>query len=383
MTTPSAPVQVSPLVAHWLHHNRDYAVLVLDPHGIVQEWLGAAERILGHAPHEAVGRSVELVFTPEDRERRYHEYELKVAAEDAYSEDSRWHLRKDGTRIWVTGSVSPVRGADGAILGYVKVMRDMTDQRAKTERVEHEMVQLGEAREQTRVFLRKLGHEVRNPLAVLTNTAFILERLVTDERGRKAVKQLSNQLGILTNLADDLMDVNRLELGKVNLSKARIDFRELLEDVVEGMQQQAARKSIQLEALLPPTPLPVEADFSRMQQVCVNLIDNAIKYTPQGGSVWVKVSQEGNEVVCRIQDNGIGIFPPVLPKLFDLFTQAPQGQEMRGGGIGVGLALVRQLVELHGGTVQAKSPGIGKGAEFVFRLPSPEPDTMAGPSSAA
>jgi two-component system CheB/CheR fusion protein len=168
------------------------------------------------------------------------------------------------------------------------------------------------------------------------------------------------------------MDVNRLELGKVELERQRLDLRELLEDVVASMQENAARKSIALEAVLPAGPLMVDIDFARIQQVAVNLVDNAIKYTHNGGSVWVRASLEGNEVVCRVMDTGIGIFPPVLPKLFDLFTQAPHGEEMRSGGIGVGLALVRQLVELHGGTVQAKSPGIGKGSEFMFRLPALE-----------
>jgi signal transduction histidine kinase len=115
----------------------------------------------------------------------------------------------------------------------------------------------------------------------------------------------------------------------------------------------------------------VSVDRARIQQVVLNLLNNAIKYTHTGGSVWVRALEEGNEVVCRVQDTGIGIFPPVLPKIFDLFTQAPEGEDMRGGGIGVGLALVRQIVDLHGGTVQAKSPGLGKGSEFSFRLPAP------------
>jgi signal transduction histidine kinase len=236
--------------------------------------------------------------------------------------------------------------------------------------VEHEVSELGGAQEHTRRFLRTLGHELRNPLAVLTNAAMILERVVTDERGRRALQQITSQLGVVKRLADELMDVTRLELGKLRLEKTRFDLREVIESVAEGMQEAAAKKSIHLESFLPPTPLVVDADVARMQQVVANLLDNAIKYTHQGGSVWIRASEEGPEIVCRVQDTGIGIFPPVLPQLFELFTQASEGEEMRSGGIGVGLALVRQLVELHGGTVQAKSPGLGKGAEFVFRLPT-------------
>jgi two-component system CheB/CheR fusion protein len=360
---------VSSLIANWLDQARDLAVVVLDAHGVVTAWLGGAQTVLGYAPDEALGKHIALIFTPEDRADGYPDYELKVAADDSYSEDSRWHVRRDGARIWVTGSVSAVRDAQGAVQGFVKVMRDQTDQRARTERFEHEVSELDQVRKQTRVFLRTLGHEIRNPLAVLGNAAAILGRVVKDEAGSKAVKQLDVQLGALRRLADDLMDLNRLELGKVELVRSPVDLREVLENVAQGMQQAAAHKSIGLECILPPAPLMVEADAARVQQVAVNLIDNAIKYTHAGGSIWVKASVEGNEVVCRVQDTGIGIFAPVLPKLFELFTQADEGHDMRSGGIGVGLALVRQLVELHGGTVQARSPGLGKGSEFIFRLP--------------
>lgn len=362
--------EVSRLVALWLRQSRDHAVVALDPEGLVTGWLGAAELVLGYSSQEAVGRHIALIFTEEDRARGYPDYELKVAVQDSYSEDSRWHVRKDRTRIWVSGTVSAVHDEAGAVLGFIKVMRDMTDQRTHTERFEHEVSELGEARDQTRTFLRTLGHEIRNPLAVLNNVSLILGRVVQDERGSKAVQQLRTQLDMLKRLADDLMDVNRLELGKVKLDLQRLDLREVLEAVVDGMQVAADEKKLEVQAVLPPSALMVDADLARIQQVVVNLLHNAIKYTPGGGSVWVKASEEGDEIVCRIQDTGIGIFPPVLPKLFELFTQADEGEPMRSGGIGVGLALVRQLVELHGGTVQAKSPGLGKGAEFSFRLPA-------------
>jgi two-component system CheB/CheR fusion protein len=166
------------------------------------------------------------------------------------------------------------------------------------------------------------------------------------------------------------MDVNRLELGKVKLDPERVDLRTLLEETVAGMQEPAGEKGLQLEAVLPPSALMVDADVARLQQVVVNLLNNAIKYTPAGGTVWVRASQEGAEIVCRIQDTGIGIPPAMLPRIFELFTQAEEGESMREGGIGMGLALVQQLIELHGGSVQAKSSGAGKGSEFSFRLPA-------------
>ncbi|MBA2675742.1 PAS domain-containing sensor histidine kinase [Ramlibacter sp.] len=353
----------------WLQQARDHGLIVLDTAGVITGWLAGAESILGYTPDEAIGQHIALIFTHDDRQKGYPDYELKIAAEDHYSEDSRWHARKDGTRIWVSGSVTAVRDEAGAVTGFVKVLRDMTDDRAHTERFEHEVSALANARDETRKFLRNLGHEIRNPLAVLSNVALILDRLVEEERAKRAVGQLRNQLQVLGRLADDLMDVTRLELGKVQLETTPLDLRTVLEDAAAGMQVLAGEKAIQLEAVLPPSPLPVEVDLPRIHQVIFNLLTNAIKYTHNGGSIWIKASQEGDEIVCRITDTGIGIFPPVLPRLFDLFTQAPEGEQMRAGGVGLGLPLVRQIVELHSGTVQAKSPGLGKGSEFSFRLP--------------
>jgi PAS domain S-box-containing protein len=369
-TDPSSTPPVSRTIALWLRQCKDQALIVLDARGVVEEWLGGAETILGYAAEEAVGQHVALIFTPEDRAKGYPDFELKVAADDTFSEDSRWHVRKDGTRIWVTGSVFAVRADSGEILGFVKALRDMTDQRTYTERFEHEVSQLGVARDQTRTFLRTLGHEIRNPLSVLNNVAVILQRMVEDPRAERPLQQLTTQVSVLKRLADDLMDVNRLELGKVKLDPQRIDLRGLLERTVAAMHGLAAEKELQIDPVLPPSALMVDADEARLQQVVVNLLNNAIKYTPAGGSIWIKASQEGDDIVCRIQDTGIGIPPAMLPRLFELFTQAEEGESMREGGIGMGLALVRQLVELHGGTVQAKSAGLGKGAEFSFRLPA-------------
>jgi PAS domain S-box-containing protein len=357
------------LITDWLEQGNDQAAVCLDAHGIVIGWLAGAEEILGYAPEEAIGRHIALIFNDEDRAKGLPDYEIKVAASDNFAENSRWHVRKDGTRIWVSGTMSAVRGADGEIAGFVKLMRDQTDQRAHLERFENEVAELGDARQKTHLFLKTLGHEIRNPLGVLGNTHMILQRLAGDDRTRKAVDHLGSQISLLRRLADDLMDVSRLELGKVELTRERIDLREMLRNAEHDFLEPARNKNITLKTLFPPAELPVEVDRARIMQVILNLLNNAIKYTPRGGTVWLQGTVEGDEAVCRVQDTGIGIYPPVLPQIFELFSQAPEARDMSGGGIGVGLALVRQLVELHGGTVQARSSGLGKGAEFLFRLP--------------
>src|SRR5437763_771382 len=205
----------SQIVSAWLQQAQDLAVVSTDPHGRIVAWLAGAQLIFGYTPQEAIGQHIAFLFTKEDQDRGYPAYDLHVAACDRYADESRWHVRKDHTRIWASGSVTAVRSDSGEILGFVKVMRDTTDQRTKS---------------------------------------------------------------------------------------------------------------------------------ARIQQVICNLLQNAIKYTHIGGSIWVKAIREGHEVVCRIQDTGIGIFPPVLPNLFDLFSQAQGSEDMRAGGIGVGLAVVRQIV---------------------------------------
>jgi PAS domain S-box-containing protein len=360
------------LISSWLDQGSDHAAVFLDPAGVIVGWLAGAELILGFTPEEALGKHIAMIFTPEDRDKGFPDYELMVAARDNYSEDSRWHQRRDGTRIWVSGTVSSVKSRDGQVQGFVKLMRDQTDQRAHLERFEAEVAQLASARQRTHQFLKTLGHELRNPLGVLNNAHMILARLVTDERGRKTLDQLAGQVRVLNRLADDLMDVSRLELGKLELDRKRVDLGLLLQEAARNFDDAARHKSITIETLLPPSPLWVEVDPARMQQVVLNLLSNAVKYTPVGGHVWIKATQEADEIVTRVQDDGIGIYPPVLPTIFDLFTQASEARQLSAGGIGVGLALVRQLVELHGGTVQARSSGLGKGAEFVFRLPVPK-----------
>lgn len=368
--TEKPPTDPDALLDLWSRQARDHAIILMDARGFVTGWRGAAEEVLGHAPPEAVGRHFGFIFTPEDRDKGYPAYELDAAAKDKYSEDSRWHLRKDGTRIWVSGTTCPVRGPHGEVQGFVKILRDLTDQREQIDRTENRVHELSDARVKVHTFLRTLGHEIRNPLAVLTNLHLIIARLSTDERMQKALRQFENQVGVLRKIADDLMDVSRLELGKVQLDLQAHDLRQLLQSGVDSMQAAAAAKGIGIECTFPPSGLMVQVDAARIQQVVLNLLGNAVKYTHTGGTIWVRAGEEGQEVVCRVQDTGIGIFPPVLPQIFELFSQAPEVRDISGGGIGVGLALVRQIVELHGGTVQAKSPGIGKGSEFSFRLPT-------------
>jgi PAS domain S-box-containing protein len=373
MTDSTLDDKVRRLLKQYLDQTTDHAVICMDPDGVIIGWLGAAEEIFGYEPREALGKSAGLIFTPQDRERKFHEYELAVAARDSQSEDDRWHLRKDGTRIWVTGSVDAIKDDSGALLGYIKVARDKTDQRTRIEALENEGKALKQTSERTHLFLRTLGHELRNPLAPMQTATHIIQRLSTDPRVDKAAQIITQQVGVLTRLAEDLMEVSRVGAGKLKLDLKKTDLRPLLQEAVFSMQAAADEKAIHLECLIPDGSLDAALDPERFQRVVLNLLGNAIKYTDAGGSVWVKANQEGSDVLFRVEDTGRGIAPDVLPRIFDLFTQEQQAADLVPSGLGIGLTIVKELVELHGGTVQARSAGTGKGAEFTVRLPAVTP----------
>lgn len=368
-----ADPRASRLFASFAQQSKDHALVCMDPQGIVVGWLGVAEEIFGYRAGEALGRSVAQIFTPEDRAKGLDRYELQVAAMNSRSEDDRWHVRKDGTRIWVTGSVTAIRDENGALLGFVKIVRDRTDLRSRLEAIELQAAALRESRERTHLFLKTLGHELRNPLGPVANAVHIIARLSTEPHVVNALQIISRQVAVLTRLADDLMDVSRLEAGKVELELKRRDLRELLGEAARSLSGAAALKRITLSAVLPQGPLMAQIDESRFQQVVLNLLGNSIKYTPEGGSIWLKATQAGNDVLVKVEDTGIGIAPEMLPRIFELFTQAHVGNDMVPGGLGVGLAVVRQIVELHGGSVQARSGGTGKGSEFTVTLPATRP----------
>ncbi|MES2936030.1 MAG: PAS domain-containing sensor histidine kinase [Pseudomonadota bacterium] len=361
--------RIAELLSGWLRTNRDYAVILMDPQGRVVAWLGAAEQVLGYGAAEMLGHSITRIFTPEDQRRGLDHYELEVALADGRSPDERWHVRKDGTRIWASGTVTALRGANGEPAGYVKLMRDRTDLRGHIDALENQVAALQGGKDSTRQFLRTLGHELRNPLAPLANAMHVLSRSCTDERSRAMLQVVERQIGVLRRLADDLMDVTRLELGKLALQVRHLDLRQVLGEATASLQNIAAPRRLALRAVLPDAPLMVDADPERLQQVVLNLLSNAIKYTPEGGTISVTATQDDGHLTFRVQDTGIGIAPEMLPRIFDLFTQDLQAEKLVPGGLGVGLSLVRQIVELHGGTVQALSAGRGKGAEFIVRLP--------------
>jgi len=237
------------------------------------------------------------------------------------------------------------------------------------------------------VFLTTLAHELRNPLTPIRNALSILRLTApSDPRLTEMTALIDRQVHQISRLVDDLLDLSRIGQGKIRLVRESVDLLALAGQAVEMSRPLMDSRHQCLKVLLPPEPIRLYADPSRLVQVMVNLLNNAAKYTDEGGTIWLSVQRRGNEAVVKVRDTGVGISPEMLAQVFELFTQVEEARGRSQGGLGVGLALVRGLVELHGGTVEAHSEGSGKGSEFVVRLPitpkcdlEPEQVAMASP----
>jgi len=243
---------------------------------------------------------------------------------------------------------------------------EIRDQLVRQQKAEEALRQADKRKDE---FLATLAHELRNPLAAIrTGLEVVVRKPGEVERTDRMVGMIDRQSRILVKLIDDLMDVSRIATGKVALEKTRLDLRAVLESALEGVTVfDASRHDVKLD--LPPGPVWVLGDAARLSQVLGNLLNNAGKYTPDGGVITVALTQEGSQAVLRVIDNGVGIAPDLLEQVFEMFTQVDRTMDRARGGLGIGLSLVRRLVDLHGGTVQAESAGIGRGSTFVVRLP--------------
>lgn len=345
-----------------LEQNAEYAIMIADPNGMIIGWLAGAERVFGYSAAEIIGQPLSILFTPEDRERQTNTHEMTVARADGHAEDDRWQVRKDGTRIWATGVLIALRDSSGTIVGFCKMLRDRTDLRAQIEA-------LANAIERQKVFFGTLAHELRNPLAPLANAVHLIRLTPGSEAAAQPLLTIERQIEFFRRLIDDLLDVTRVGTGKFRLQMSKVHLEDVLNRAAEACRPLAEKHGHQFRVLLLPTPTVLEADPDRLEQVVVNLLTNAIKYTPDGGVVWLKATIEGTEAVFRVEDSGVGIDPEMLPRIFDLFTQEASSLDRSQGGLGLGLPLVRELVTIHGGTVQVRSEGRGKGSEFTVRLP--------------
>jgi PAS domain S-box-containing protein len=299
---------------------------------------------------------------PDDRDRCLRTYAEAFDGRSAFVIEYRLR-RHDGVYRWVLDHGVPQTGPDGGFAGYIGSAVDITDRKEMEEA-------LKEADRRREDYLAMLAHELRNPLAPLRNGLHVLARRPDDPNLVTQVRaMMGRQVENMARIVDDLLDVSRVARGKVVLRKARVDLADVARTCAEDRRAVAEGTGLQLVFAAPNGPVWVDGDETRLSQVLDNLIHNAVKFTPKGGSVTVTATAEGQSAVVRVRDTGLGIDPNVLPRLFEVFTQADRSLDRSRGGLGLGLALARGLVDLHGGTVEARSDGPGKGSEFVVRLP--------------
>lgn len=357
-----------------LRHSQQHGVIFFDPGGRVRGWGHGAYAITGFTVADVIGQPNSMLFTPEDRARGLDRHELDTARAVGTAEDERWHLRRDGSRFWSSGITIPMRAQGDEVTGFVKIFRDGTHLRARMKYLENVLQEDRVARARQEIFLGTIAHELRNPLAPL-KTALQLIRAQSGDGGRHdpSFRIMDRQLGFLERLVEDLVDLARVKAGKMSIVYQRVELQRVLQDALDSCRGPAESRGVGLQAVLPPVSLEIDVDPERLHQVIINLLTNAIKFTPAGGQVWLTSTADRTHFLVFVRDTGCGIGPDLLPKIFDMFTQAPGAESRRGAGLGIGLALVKQVVSLHAGTVEVRSGGEGKGSEFIVRIPLQRP----------
>ena len=349
-------------------------VITTDTLGRVAFLNAEAERLTGWETAEAAGKRLEQIFNIVHEDTRQSvDNPAASALRDGVVAGLAHHtllVGRDGVERPIDDIAAPIRDSQGKVAGVVLIFRDVTEDRAATNQLRTLASELSEADRRKNEFLAMLAHEIRNPLAAIRNSAAVLKLAGRDPQSAVSAQgAIDRQMEHLVRLIEDLLDVARISRGKLELRRTRMDLRLALEQALEVSRPLCKDNEQALEVEIPPTPLYVDGDAVRITQAIANLLNNACKFTPRGGRIQVAVGVEDRHAIVRIRDDGIGIAPEHLPRLFDMFSQIDTSLERTQGGLGIGLNLVQQLVEMHGGRVEARSEGIGTGSEFIVHFP--------------
>ena len=370
--------------------NSDDAIVGKDLNSIVTSWNKGAERIFGYSADEMIGTSIMRII-PADRQGEEEEILSRLKRGERYDHFETIRITKDGRQIRVSLTISPIKDGNGNVVGASKIARDITERKLAEEALsqakknaetanadrqrllESERAARSAAERASRMkdeFLATLSHELRTPLNAVLGWATVLRA------GHSRAQELARGLETIernaraqAQIIDDLLDMSRIISGKVRLDVQRIDLPAILSEAIDTVYASASAKGVRLQTLIDPLNAPVSGDPNRLQQVFWNLLNNAIKFTAKGGRVQVLLKRVDSHVEISISDTGEGISPEFLPYIFTRFQQADPSTTRRHGGLGLGLAIVKHLAELHGGSVRAKSGGVGKGATFIVSLP--------------
>src|SRR5579862_9072500 len=345
---------------------------------MITSWNPAAERILGYSAQEAVGKNIKLIIPPE-RWAEEDEVLARIRRGEKVDHFETIRRTKDGRLLNISLTVSPVRNGEGRIVGASKVARNITERK----RLEEESVRLyaaeraarREAEEASRLkdeFLAVVSHELRNPLNAITGWASLMYTgRITGEQMTRATQTVLRNAQALNRMIGDLLDVSRIVSGRMRLELRPVELASAIDSAIEFIRPAAEAKGIRLEASLERTATSVAGDPDRLQQVMTNLLSNSVKFTPNGGRIQIELSRVDSHAEVVVKDNGIGMEPDLLPFIFERFRQGDTGSARKHSGLGLGLAIARHIVELHGGIISARSDGIGMGAEFTLQIPIP------------
>jgi hypothetical protein len=341
---------------------QDYAIFMLDPDGIVTSWNMGAERVSGYTRSEILGKHFSNFFLPEEVAAGRPWEELCTARRHGRAEDEGWRLRKNGERFWARVVVTALHDQTGQLRGFAKVTQDLSQQRHVQE--------LEAAAKKVNEFIATLAHEIRNPLAPIQTALALLHTSPPDDPMVPAIRGIiERQTARLVRIADDMLDISRVTHGALVREKKEVEVRELFERASEAARPGIVAGKHHLQTELPPERLIATGDMHRLTQVLANLLDNAARYTPPGGKILLRAWAEDGKVALSVKDTGRGIPPSARQSIFQMFVQDRTPLERVGGGLGIGLALARNIVELHGGAIEVRSEGEGQGSEFIVRLP--------------
>lgn len=369
---------------------KDYAIFMLDPGGHIITWNAGAQRIKQYKPEEILGKHFSIFYPQEDIRAGKPERELADAIRDGRVEDEGWRIRKDGTRFWANLVITAVFDDTGGLRGFAKVTRDITT-RKEGEETRRALLEQREARlmaeEQKRraetayrgaqeanrakdEFLMTLSHELRTPMTAILGWSRMLPSMnPADPSFGEAVAAISRSAKLQAALIDDVLDVSRIVSGKLRLNADNIDVVPVLHAALESVRPSTDAKQIELTTAFAPNLGTITADAMRLQQIVWNLLSNAVKFTPKHGCIVLAARRTASQLEISVTDTGEGIDTDFLPHVFEAFRQAETPSTRVHGGLGLGLSIVRYMVEAHGGTVTAESQGRGKGARFCVDLP--------------
>jgi PAS domain S-box-containing protein len=340
----------------------DDAIASKSLEGIVQTWNRAAERLFGYAADEIIGKSITLIIPPE----RLAEEDLvlrRIRSGQTVEHYETVRRAKDGRLIDISLTVSPIRLADGTVIGASKIARDITEQKQLRQAAE----EASQAKDQ---FLAMLSHELRTPLnAVIGYIDMLRTKVLPEQQREKAIEIVARNAELLTRIVNDVLDTSRIITGKLRIELQDSDLSALVSEVAESVRQTAAAKGVNLSIDV-ESGVHVRGDPDRLRQTIWNLVSNALKFTPGGGSVRVSLKGDDESARVIVEDTGIGLAPESIPYVFHRFWQGQSMDSRSHGGLGLGLALARHIVELHGGSISAESPGPGRGSTFEVRLPA-------------